>query len=52
MKTSTHFLIGVLLVIAGVAGLYNIRQFPMTALFASLGLIAGIFLIGKATNKF
>jgi hypothetical protein len=43
---------GVLLIILGVIGIYYIRQAPGLALLASIGLLAGIAMIGKATKKF
>jgi hypothetical protein len=52
MNSSTYIIGGILLIIVGVIGIYNIRQFPGLALFASIGLLAGIALIGKATKKF
>ena len=52
MNTTTYIIAGVLLVILGVVGIYHIREFPGLAFFASMGLIAGIAMIGKATGKF
>jgi hypothetical protein len=43
---------GVLLIILGVIGIYYIRQAPGLALLASIGLLAGVAMIGKATKKF
>ena len=51
MNSTTYMIAGVLLIIVGVIGIYNIRQFPGLALFASIGLLAGIAMIGKATGK-
>ena len=52
MNSTTYMIAGVLLIIVGVIGIYNIRQFPGLALFASIGLLVGIGMIGKATKKF
>ena len=52
MNSTTNIIGGVLLIIVGVFGIYHIREFPGLALFATIGLLAGIFLIGKATKKF
>jgi uncharacterized membrane protein YesL len=43
---------GVLLIIVGVVGIFYIGQAPGLALFASIGLLAGIAMLGKATGKF
>ncbi len=51
MNSTTYIIAGVLLIIVGVVGLYYIRQFPGTALFTTIGLLAGIGMIGKATGK-
>ncbi len=51
MNTTTYIIAGVLLVIVGVVGIYHIREAPGLALFASIGLLAGIGMIGKATGK-
>jgi hypothetical protein len=42
---------GALFIILGIVGIYYIREAPGLALFASIGLIAGIAMIGKATRK-
>ena len=52
MNSSTYVLGGVALIVIGAIGIYNIRDFPGLALFASVGLIAGIFMIGKGTKAF
>ena len=52
MNTTTYMIAGVGLIILGAIGLYQVREAPGLALFASIGLLAGIALIGKATNKF
>jgi uncharacterized protein YbcI len=52
MNSSTYVITGVILILLGVVGIYYIRHAPGTALFASMGLIAGIAMIGKATKKF
>jgi hypothetical protein len=52
MTTTTYMIAGVGLIILGAIGLYQIRDAPGLALFASIGLLAGIAMIGKATNKF
>ncbi len=52
MNSTTYVIVGVLLIIVGVVGLYYIRQYPGTALFTTIGLLAGIGMIGKATKKF
>ena len=51
MNNATYMIAGMLLVVAGVIGIYYIRQFPGLALFASIGLLGGIAMIGKATGK-
>ena len=51
MNSTTYTIAGVLFVILGIVGLYNIREAPGLALFATMGLIAGIAMIGKATGK-
>ncbi len=52
MNSTTYIIGGMLLIIVGVFGIYHIREFPGLALFASIGLLAGIAMIGKATKKF
>lgn len=52
MNSTISMIGGIILVILGVVGIYNIRQFPGLALVASIGLLAGIALVGKATKKF
>jgi hypothetical protein len=52
MNSTTYRIGGILLIIVGVIGIYNIRQFPGLALFASIGLLAGIAMIAKAAKKF
>ena len=51
MNTKTYLIGGVLLVIVGVVGIYHIREAPGLAMFASMGLIAGIAMVGKASKK-
>jgi len=51
MNTTTYIITGTLLIIVGVFGVYHIREFPGLALFASMGLVAGIAMVGKATGK-
>ena len=50
--TTIYVLGGAALVVIGVIGIYNIREFPGLALFASVGLLAGIAMIGKGTKTF
>ena len=50
--TTTYVLGGVALVVIGVIGIYNIRDFPGLALFATVGLLVGIGMIGKGTKTF
>ena len=52
MNTTTYMIAGGVLIIVGVVGLYHIREAPGLALLASMGLLGGLALIGKATNKF
>lgn len=52
MNSTTYVIIGALLIVLGVIGIYNIREFPGVALLASVGLIAGIAMIGKGTKAF
>jgi hypothetical protein len=47
-----HLIGGVLLIIVGVFGIYHIRDYPGLALFATVGLLAGIFYVGKAMKFF
>ena len=51
MNSTTYMIAGVLLIIVGVVGIYYIRQFPGLALFTTVGLLAGIGMIAKATGK-
>lgn len=51
MNSTTYMIAGVPLIILGVVGIYHIREAPGLAFFASIGLVAGIALIGKATGK-
>jgi len=51
MNSATYVIVGVLLIILGIVGIYYIRQAPGLALFALIGLIVGIAMIGKATRK-
>ena len=51
MNTTTYIIAGTLLIIVGVFGIYHIREFPGLALFALMGLVAGIAMVGKATGK-
>lgn len=50
MNSTTNIFGGVLLILVGVFGIYHIREFPGLALFATIGLFVGIYLIGKATK--
>ena len=52
MNATTYAIAGLLLIILGVVGIYYIRQAPGLALFASMGLFAGIAMIAKANKKF
>jgi len=52
MNSTTYVLARETLIVVGIIGIYNIRDFPGLALFASVGLIAGIFMIGKGTKAF
>jgi uncharacterized membrane protein YesL len=52
MNSTIYVIAGVLLIILGVVGIYFISQAPGLALFASMGLLAGIAMIAKAKNKF
>ena len=52
MNSATYMIAGALLIIAGIFGIYHIREFPGFALLASMGLLAGIAMIGKAYKKF
>lgn len=49
---STYILGGIALIGLGVLGLYYIRELPGTALFTSVGMLAGVFLVGKGSKKF
>ena len=51
MNSTTYMIVGVLFIVLGIVGLYYIREAPGLALFATMGLIAGIAMIGKATGK-
>ena len=51
MNSAAYTIGGVLLIILGVVGIYYIREAPGLAFFASIGLLAGIAMIGKATGK-
>lgn len=51
MNSATFMIVGVLLIILGIVGIYYIRQAPGLALLALIGLIVGIAMIGKATRK-
>jgi hypothetical protein len=51
MNSATYVIVGVLLIISGIVGISYIRQAPGLALLASIGLIVGIAMIGKATGK-
>ena len=52
MNATTYVIAGVLLIVVGVFGIYYIREGPGLALLASVGLLAGIGLIGKGTKAF
>lgn len=51
MNSTTYMIVGVLLIILGVVGIYNIREAPGLGLLASMGMLAGIAMVGKATGK-
>jgi hypothetical protein len=51
MNSTTYMIAGVLFIILGIVGIYYIREAPGLALLATMGLIAGIAMIGKATGK-
>ena len=51
MNSTTYMIAGVLLIIVGVVGFYYIREAPGLALFTTIGLLARIGMIGKATGK-
>jgi len=51
MNSTTYMIVGVLFIILGIVGIYYIREAPGIALFATIGLIAGIAMVGKATGK-
>ncbi len=51
MNSTTYMIAGVILVILGVVGIYHIREAPGLAFFASMGLLGGIAMIGKASKK-
>lgn len=51
MNSTTYMIVGVLLIILGVVGIYNVREAPGLALLASMGMLAGIAMVGKATGK-
>ena len=51
MNSATYAIVGVLLIILGIVGIYYMRQAPGLALLASIGLIVGIAMMGKATGK-
>ncbi len=52
MNSTNYMIAGVLLIIVGFVGIYHIREAPGLAFFASMGLLGGIAMIGKATKKF
>ena len=52
MNSTTYMIAGALLILLGVVGIYHIREAPGLALFASMGLLGGIAMIGKARKKF
>jgi hypothetical protein len=51
MNSRTYTITGVLFIMLGIVGMYYIREAPGLALLASIGLVAGIAMIGKATGK-
>lgn len=51
MNSTTNMIVGVLLIIVGIVGIYYIREAPGLALFASIGLLGGIAMVAKATKK-
>jgi hypothetical protein len=52
MNSTTYMIAGVLLIILGVVGIYHIREAPGLAFLASMSLLGGIAMIGKASKKF
>lgn len=52
MNSTIYMIAGVLLVILGAVGIYHIREAPGLAMFATMGLIGGIAMIVKGSNKF
>ena len=52
MNSTAYMIAGVLLIVLGVVGIYHIRDAPGLAFFAAVGLVGGIAMIAKATNKF
>ena len=52
MNSAIYMIGGILLIIVGVIGIYNISQAPGLALFTSIGLVAGIAMVCKGTNRF
>ena len=52
MNSGTYKIAGVLFIMLGIVGLYNISEAPGVALFALIGLIAGIAMVSKANKKF
>jgi len=51
MNSTTYMIAGVLFIILGIVGIYYIREAAGLALLATMGLLAGIAMIGKATGK-
>jgi hypothetical protein len=52
MNTTTYMIGGLLLIILGAVGLYHIRDAPGLAFFATIALVGGFAMIGKARNIF
>ena len=51
MNSKNYMIAGVLLIILGIVGVSYIGQAPGLALFASIGVLAGFAMVGKATGK-
>lgn len=52
MNSTKYIIGGVFLILVGAIGIFYIRQAPGMALFATIGLLAGIAMVGKATKIF
>ena len=51
MNSTSYMIAGMIFIALGALGIYYIREAPGLALFASMGLLAGIAMVGKATGK-